>query len=679
VAKINDTSKKAELKELARRRKDEAKVNYEVKLQYQYQYYLNMANSRKTKAAGTAGWRSNFSYPTTATMIRSYIPRLVTGLIGPEGSNFFSMNPRKDVDASGQPTRASIDVMTAIQNAHMQENGVFRSVIEGVERNGSTFGVGYIIQTWQYEKEEWDYEIIAKNGKDIIPGKGQRITNKPLWYVPSTINLWVDPGANSWNEITYVIERRFSRLSQIQKRAQRERYTESDIVLRLADVLNTSLVAVQSEGNNSGDLSNVSGVDPVEETYTIYTRDYWITLWRDEMIDCRENPLAHHNIPVYPFIFENDTYTYLPKGIPAILSDIQQAQDVMQNLMIDNLNITVNTILVKPATAFLDESNLRWEPGTVMTESVPNTLRRLELGGTNPEGFKLIENLAGLANQSLSTQDFMSAPAGVAAVNKTYGGIRLINQESNKQIMFIIASQKANGLVPMLQDLKSLYNQFMSEEDATNVIGAEMARAINYDAKKRIAWDCDYDYIISGDLSIIDKQAKLENLEQGMQLLGAMGYNVNKDLVAKQIVDSLELDKSILLPQGAPNSTISPTPQPGAAGTVDPNAMPNPMNPGNQPNVAPKPQGPAAPIGPANTAVPGQGGTPSMGIVLKPEEEQLIAGIAGKLGVPPQHLLADVKDGLIPGGMQGLIKLVSDQKGRNQLKAILIQGHKNQA
>jgi hypothetical protein len=692
-----DSTAKADMQQLARKRKDEAQQNYDVNRKQQYEFFLNSANGRKTKAQGVASWRANFSYPTTRTMIRSYVPRLVNGLIGPDGSNFFSMVPRKDEDAAGMSVRDSIDVMTAVQNAHMQNRGTFRGIIEATERNSCTFGVGFIIQTWQYEKQEWDYDIINEDGTDVKPGYGDKTVNEPSWYVPSTVNVWWDPGANTWEESTYAVVRRYSRLSQILNRAQRERYSEAEHVKNLVDQVATSLTAGlnQGTGEGNGDPANTSGVDPVEATYTIYTKDTWVTLWRDEMIDCRPNPLAHHNIPVYPFIFENDTYTFMPKGIPEILSDIQQAQDIHMNLMIDNTNINVNTILVKPATAWLDESNLRWEPGTIMTEHTPNTLRKLDLGSQSMGDSKLLmDNLAGLANQSLSTQDFMSAPAGIASVNKTYGGLRLINQEGNKQIAFIISSQKSKGLVPMLQDLKTLYAQFLGQADVTDILGPVQAARLNYKASQQIAWEGDYDYVINGDLSIIDKQAHLENIEQGMQLLGSLGYNVNKDVLAKAIIDGLDLDKAILLPAGAPSSVIQTQTTPEAAGQVNPNAVPNAMNPGNAPNESPKagvapPIAPAAPTGApvalntSNMAVPaptdGNGPTnvtTTGGIQLAPQQEQLLQAIAQKLGVDPGHLILDVTSGIIPGGFQSVLKLSSSPIGRKQLITILKAGHK---
>ena len=639
-----------DIESIARRRLAEAKNDYDVRLKYPLEYAMNMASAKSTKAPGTAGWRANYAYPSTSSQIRTYVPRLIEGLVGPDATHFFSLKPRKIKGKNGIPLRASAALIEEIQNAHMSTDGVFYDLMDKVERNSCTFGVGYIIQSWEDSEETFDYFRVSK-GKDLFKDTVTKRTNKPSWYCPSTTDIFVDPSANNWTDKTYVTERRPMRLSllvkQIEQWTERERFNN---VLKTVKEQLASGQSMPSDGNinnavpgsNSIESAATFNLDPVQMVYNIYAKGEITTMWMGYCIRYVENPFAHGNIPVYAFQFEPDFYRFAPKGLPIILSDLNEAQSDVLNLTVDNWKISSMKIFAKKKNAFIPAQDLMLEPGKVLNLENPETdLVVKDVGNVHMDSFTLMDKLAGLVNQAAGSMDYMNAPSGVATVNKTYGGARLIKQEANQQMARIIKHQKETALKPMLQDLLKLYYQFLDSDTVADIIGEDSATRLNWVKEFEIAWEEEYDYEISADLSMSDKQSRLENIEQGAQLLTQIGAQIDPAPIALQIIDTLELPKSIL-------KSLTPA----ASGTQ--NATPTATSGATPTSAATTPAPSIASTQPSNTPAPPTNGQQAQ---LTPDEVSQIPQIAQALGIDPDRLMADLQNGIIPN-FQVLLHLI---------------------
>jgi hypothetical protein len=620
----------------ARKQIAEAKQDYDLRLKYPNEYAMNLALGKSTKAVTSAGWRSNYFYPTIPVAIRKYVPRLIDGLIGPKGYDFFNLHPAKCNNANGMPMKGSADVITTIQNKHMSENGDFYGAMDRLIRNSCVFGPGYMIQGWISREENWSY--YQPEGKDNLKSVNIKKTiNKPSWYVPSTTDIFPDPAANTWKEVTFVCERRVMRLSQLKEMAdhwnQKDRFNE--VMDMVEKVIRDAGKANTSNTNLPGGIESMStgGVDPVQLIWNIYEPGCITTMWQNYCIHYLENPFSHHHIPVYCFEFEPDFYRFAPRGLPLMLCDINEAQNDALNLLLDNWKISINRVFGKIKSAFVSTQDTVFEPGTIMNLNKKDDFWEIPLNPVNMGDFKIMQELSAMSNLAGGNIDTLNGPPGETFANKTLGGAQIVRSESNVEVARIIKHMKENGLVPMLDDLLCLYDQFFDKKaDVIEIVGEEEANKLNYIKGNKIDWGTDYDYVINGDVSAMDKQTKLQNLNTGIQMLTQLQVPINKKPISDTIVTSLDLDKSIV-------QDVPPTPAPIGPKNQDPNAPPPEPPP---PETKPTP--------------------------LSQEQIEQIPVIAQKMGVPPELIINDLQKGIIPN-FEALVHLSENPQLIEQFKA----------
>ena len=240
----------------------------------------------------------------------------------------------------------------------------------------------------------------------------------------------------------------------------------------------------------------------------------------------------------------------------------------------------------------------------------------------------------------------------------------MIKQEANQAMARIIKHQKENGLKPMLVDLLALYYQFLDNETIKDILGDDDAAQLNWTPQFKIAWDEKYTYDLSGDISMLDKQTRLDNIEQGTQILTQMapqlGAQINYVPVAEQVIDPLGLPKNILVP--------APPPPPQAP--QGPQGQPAPQG---QPNTGAAANN-ATMTAPAPTAAMPQGPTSSgPQEALTPEQIQMMPQIAQLLDTDPDTLMAKVQDGTIPGGFATLEHISQHPELVKKFKTSLIR------
>jgi len=636
---------------LAKKRIAEAKADYDTRLKYPDEYALNLAYGRRTKGAGAAAWRSNVFLPTIPAAIAQFKPRLIDGLIGPDGTDFFDLEADSEMDENDISLKMSADIIKALQNKDYGDEGMFYAVQEQIENNCLVFGRGYSIIGWEDYSETHSY--YRSEGEKLFKETITKRINRPTRRCPNSTDVWPDPSASNWKNKNYVVERQYLTLSQLKKDVKKW-----NVKARFNDVLKMVEDEIKADVQNkvsNQDGSNIqspASSDPLQTCFIVYGKGEITMMWRGYCIkyEGQENngePFAHGNIPVYSYQYKPDVYRYAPKGLPLILCDINEAQNTAINAMMDSYIITVNPMFKQRRTSFLDTQDKTWEPGKVMMMDDLKDFEQMELLKTNVETWPLLEKLAGIANQASGSMDFMNAPTGTGNTVKTFGGQRLLKQESNIQLAEVIKHQKETALKPELQDTLMNYYQFLDKETVEERLGKSKATVLNYTKDFKIAWDAKWRYKISANISMADKQSKLDDIQQFVQMLLPLqqaiqgGALINPEPIVKQMLDTLGVDKTILdvkpqmqLPPAQPQ-TGQPAPQ-GPQGAVASNpatvAVPNTANPGMPPKSPP-------------TAA------------LTPEQIQQIPMIAQKLGIEPEKLMAELQSGIIPGGFETLLHI----------------------
>ena len=650
---------------------NEAKSEYEIRYKFQFEYYWNLYNSKRVKAPNTAGWRFNVFYPMIFQQVQTQQPRIMDGLIGPDGTDFFTLEPRQYKDDKGNDLQHNADVIQAIQNIHM-ETGGFYATMYRVILNMHVFGTGWLKQTWIDNTDEYTYN--RYDSSDKVDQVDEEIrTNQPLWECPSPTDVWVDPNADRWSEVTYVVERKFLRLSQLQKRAkfwnQKDKFKKA-----MTAYLQPKSAGVASVADTTGSNGTpMPSQDPVQTIAYVYTNDDVSVLWNNYLIHFIKTPFGHHHIPFYPFQCYPDFYKFWgAKGIPAILCDINETANSILNLTLDNLSLQVNHVILKKRGKFIDTQSGQLEPGKIVTVGNFDDIQKMEMGTVQPAAFEMIEKLNTMMNQTAGSLDYLTNPnAAGGDTNKTATAARLSLSEANRRFAQIIQFNKETALMPMLEDLLKLYIQFLDKDTVSEILGNRLAEDLKYDKKQSIIWDAEYDYLISGNTSLMDKQADLENLQTGANLLTQLGFNINKELMAKNIMDDLHLNKKLLLPPTPtpPQAPQEPQGPQGPAGPANANQAPAIANATNVPqmtagNTQPDVNAPA----PQDQGAQGNGQ-----IGLTPDQMAQLPQIAEQLGIDSTVLLQELEAGAIPGGFATLLHISQHPELIANFKASLPQ------
>jgi hypothetical protein len=266
----------------------------------------------------------------------------------------------------------------------------------------------------------------------------------------------------------------------------------------------------------------------------------------------------------------------------------------------------------------------------------------MDMGEVHLDAFKMLDTISGMVNQTTGSLDYLNSPTGIGAQNKTAAGARIIVQEANRRFAMAIKYNKETFLVPLLKDLLSLYKQYIDRNLVKDIFAENELKSMKIDPMK-IDWDGEYDFTITGNTSLLDKQAILENLQTALPLLSQLGAQFNVQSIADQILDALDLPKDIIIGFSQPAAPAGNTAGPQGA-PASPNGAPaSPATPGApQPGVegpAPSPTAPQA----------------------SPDQEAQIEQIAKILNTQPEILKQDMMSGKV--NMATLIHMAERAQG----------------
>ena len=442
------------------------------------------------------------------------------------------------------------------------------------------------------------------------------------------MDVWWDPNASPFKrDITYVVKRKFVRTSELKSQE------------KLWNIKDNYKYVLANNLNASNDLDS----DPVVEVITVYTKKAFTTLVYNKAIRYVKNPLANQQIPFYFLVRYPDFYRFGGKGISAILADLQEAENDIYNLTMDNVKLSVNKVFKKRRDAYIPPQALNIEPGKVISlEDITNDFEMMDMGEVHLDAFKMLDTISGMVNQTTGSLDYLNSPTGIGAQNKTAAGARIIVQEANRRFAMAIKYNKETFLVPLLKDLLSLYKQYIDRNLVKDIFAENELKSMKIDPMK-IDWDGEYDFTITGNTSLLDKQAILENLQTALPLLSQLGAQFNVQSIADQILDALDLPKDIIIGFSQPAAPAGNTAGPQGA-PASPNGAPaSPATPGApQPGVegpAPSPTAPQA----------------------SPDQEAQIEQIAKILNTQPEILKQDMMSGKV--NMATLIHMAERAQG----------------
>ena len=428
---------------------------------------------------------------------------------------FFSIDPPIEARAKGTTDGNAM----AMQNVML--TGLKRAQwIQKLEELCTTiciYGHGAIKVDWDWETETvmgpepvWQMVplldqvtgqpiINANTGQpDMVPFRGpdgmpiqigtQLVTktvkrNCPKLYIIDIYDLLIDPDGKI---IAHLVEKTFGEL-------MREVASNPSLYFPEAIAEIVQRVSNYKEEDRDGIIIRIAEIwDETKKDVTyITTPDDWDALsWKDRRYQYRNasysayrrkgyngpsvilysgpNPFAHKRTPVLHMPYTQvpgDTYGL---GLIERISDLNEAINVMSNMITDNWNMGINRRYAYDTQADIDHDQL--DLGNVpggkvgVTGNPSNVLAPLPFFTPNPQDYTILDMYKNMIEMSSGVSDFYAKGIGSPTGNRTSSGISQVINESGYVFKRFIRNFELSILQPLCEMVAAMIQQFGDAE-----------------------------------------------------------------------------------------------------------------------------------------------------------------------------------------------------------------------
>lgn len=524
------------------KRKSELKAEYDDAKQFFIQNYATKYALYKNAYDGVvqrgslAPWRSAINIPLAFTAVQTQLVRAKKGIFN--NGNFWGLQPihsGKEVDIQ----RDAYGLLLGKQSEQMHWTAEEHAVLEDMLK----VGTGWMRVLWEREEaskeyfDEEDGKIVTKKEDTVLRDGNQLKRLDPTKVFP-------DPTATTYWDAEYVCEELDIKVSSIKK--NRKRYNETSEVNRLLADL-----------DNKDDMKSKKVVKAVR----IWRKDGVAMLVEGEyLIQDSLLPFKHAMIPIVPFICYPDAGHIRGKGIIEIIYDMVGYQNKVYNLKADNLVLSILKLFIKKKSARIGAQQLDLYPGKVIELDDPNTdLLVKDLGTVNPQIFVELRDLQGYVNQAIGNLDYINAPTGIGAVNKTAKGAEIIVAEANMRFADNIIYNKENAVVPIVQMITENTQHFLGAKEALKMLTEEEVKSLGLEGKA-IDTSLKMKYMAVGNSSLETNQQKVDKILQTLPILAQMPggmEKVNVEGLVDYFLESVDFP-SHLINKGKPEDKKTP-------------------------------------------------------------------------------------------------------------------------
>ena len=189
------------------------------------------------------------------------------------------------------------------------------------------------------------------------------------------------------------------------------------------------------------------------------------------------NPFAHQRIPILhmPYtIVPGDVYGL---GLIERISDLNEAVNVMTNMITDNWNMGINRRYAYDTQADIDHEQLdlgNTPGGKVGVTGDPNkVLAPLPFFTPQAGDYTILDLYKGMIELSSGISDFYAKGIGSSGGNRTSSGISQVINESGYVFKRFISNLELRILQPMMEMVASMIQQFGTDEMEYDITNAQ--------------------------------------------------------------------------------------------------------------------------------------------------------------------------------------------------------------
>jgi len=357
-------------------------------------------------------------------------------------------------------------------------------------------------------------------GTGIIKGPFNRAVEFPDWdeegnYTPTTeeqpvyrhVSIWdlfPDPMATNFSQITYIIQRHKLSRSQLRDLKKNTSFRRSaidkiidegkpDYVFEQYElVLNENAQKVEMNryevlelwGMIDTKLIEELGIDlgfEIPDGVEELPCNVWVC--GNEILRFVLNPLTPTRLPYYILPYEFNPYSVFGVGVAENMTDTQMLMNGFMRLAVDNAVLSGSVMLEVDESVLAPGQDYKVETGKVFRKNAgaPNQrgVQSIQIQNTSQANIQMFDTARRLADEATGIPSFSHGLTGVQGVGRTAGGINQLMTASEGPIKTVVKNVDDYWLEPIGQSIYYWNMQFQFDKELKGDLAAMAKGTVN--------------------------------------------------------------------------------------------------------------------------------------------------------------------------------------------------------
>ena len=395
---------------------------------------------------------------------------------------------------------------------------------------------GPFAQTKEYPR--WTEEGEYSPEMQTIP----KIESRTLWQV------YFDPDARSYEDLSYVIDRHRMTRSQLRGLKRRpyfrsesieialdkgpsyvEEYWESILRDNDGNVTSDRYEVLEYWGYMDAQLAELAGLDIPEELED--QDELQINVWvcNGAILRLVLNPFKPSRMPYRAIPYEINPYSIYGIGVAENMEDTQLVMNGFTRLMIDNAALSSNIILELDENSLVPNQDLKVRPGMIIRRQAGapgQAMFSTKIQNVTQECILVFDKMRQLADEATGLPSYSHGMSGIMSVGRTSSGMSMLMGAADRNIKAVIKNFDDYLLTPLGHDMYAFNMQFNFDKEFTKG---------------------DLRIIAKGTDSLMRTEIRSQRLMQFLQITAnpVMAPFTKFDYLLREIAESLDIDPEL--------------------------------------------------------------------------------------------------------------------------------------
>jgi hypothetical protein len=491
------------------------------------------------------------------------------------------VRPRRPQDSETAPK------MQTVLDYHVHEDHLVEKLPAFVQQ-ALIYGVTAAKNRWLFEERDRPMRHMLPNpANPQVPLQlegTERVTLRdgPTFEPWDIYDCWWEPNARDVDSAEYVALRTWMSKDQLEQYARSESNPYG-----LFDM--AAVKKLLEEG--PGEINRTSAQERLIGGTFDKRKDRFqvVEVWRDKtysivssgkvVLNHEANPYWHGRKPVVITQVRPDLFEMQGISETELLDDIQEAIWTIQNMVIDNMKLTVQRGITYRESGILDDSVLDLKPRFKWPVTDHDDIQFQNPPPLPPEAYRERDVMKADMQLVTGINPYISGADSAGVDQNTATGVTALQEVASRLLRFKARMIAYKGIQRTFEQWGELVQQFMDHEQAIRIEGAA-----GYDWEHVTPQEVigNYDYSVEGTEESLSRQQERSEMNQLLQSLApfAQAPWMNWRSIAEKIGKAYDIEPSALFLQQPDQPPAAPNGQPPPNG--QPQAEPQPMQGGGQ-------------------------------------------------------------------------------------------------